>query len=883
MNAKRSKVILFPLSAALTLGLFTSCSSSETQDPNLMDSTPVANTSTTDTGDPVASNPIATPPANSKAVQGGQGTQSTQEQRRNFLIAESLKRARRARDLKMWDDVVTAATSVLELDSNNEEARKLLNEAQEVLGDRIHSIGAEAERARIQAEIERQRDRQRAADFETKGDAEMSNSEFEAAGKSYERALLTIRYSPWFTPTSEIAKRLEAKIKRAAAELDKAKKSMEEDEARKARMKLAEKEAEALSRKKELVRSLFEKANLAFQSRQYGDSVRYLDEALRLDPLNRDATDLRELALRARHDLNMDLIQLRWKSEWAQTFRDLRTLDVPQTETVEYDLRHWAKIRNRGPIEFSDVKAEHEDADTAAILRKLDSTVVDNKFDEAPLEDWVEFYRRATGINILVSPKVNDLDDEQKTLTKFNVGRMSVRKALDLIASIRPIKWQVRDGVLHLMTAEESQGELIPRAYDVREIINPIAQHPGMELQQKVGEGFGNELEEEEPVPIVVEMEKLQELIRNNIKPESWEREGVEIITSGSAFVVIQTEEVHKAINQLLNDLRSSTGIQVDIESRFLEVEDNFLEEIGVDFRGLGDQSSSGVPGRGLEKQGDRSGFGFDDFGQNVSPSEPSAIGSGFEPGIFYDNGGDGDLFGRTELLFDRAIGGSSGGDGLTNAGGLSFQYTYLDDTEFEIILRAVQKQERVQQLSAPRLLVHNTARANLSVTKQFTYIRDFNVEIAQAAAVADPVVDVIRDGIVLDVRPVVSADMRYILMEMRPTLATLTLPIPTFTTTLGVGQQISIQLPELQLQKVRTTITVPDGGILLLGGMKEMQKQDFTSGVPILKDIPVVGFFFRRRGHYNANRKVLILLRARVYVPSEHEPKFNDMMDGTR
>ena len=815
-------------------------------------------------------------PRGASASLQGQGT--TQEQRRTFLITKGLERARRARDLKLWEDVVSAATSVLEVDSSNEEARKLLREAQEILGDRIHGIGAEAERARIQAEIERQRDRQRASDFETQGDKLMDASEFENAGKAYERALLTIRYSPWFTPTSDIAKRLESKIRRSAMELDKARKAMEEDEARQARLQLAEKEAEAEVRKKRLVRNLFEKANLAFQSRQYGESVRYLDEALRHDPLNRDATDLRELALRASHDLNMDLIELRWKSEWAKTFRDLRTSDVPQTQTVEYDLRHWAKIRNRGPIEFSDVEIGGEDPDTAAILRKLDATVVDNKFDEAPLEDWVEFYRRATGLNILVSPKIDDLDDEQKTLTNFNVGRKSVRQALDLIASIRPIKWQVRDGVLHLLTSEESQGELIPRAYDVREIINPIAQHPGMDLQQKVGDG-GDEPEEEEPVPIVVEMEKLQELIRNNIKPETWEREGVEIITSGSAFVVIQTAEVHEAIDQLLADLRSATGIQVDIESRFLEVEDNFLEEIGVDFRGLGDQSSSGIPGRGLEGPPDRSGFGFDDFGQNVSPSEPSEIGTGFEPGIFYDDGGDGDLFGRTELLFDRAIGGAPG-EGLTNAGGLSFQYTYLDDTEFEIVLRAVQKQERVQQLSAPRLLVHNTARANLAVTNQFTYIRDFNVEIAQAAAVADPVVDVIRDGIVLDVRPVVSADMRYILMELRPTLAQLRLPIPTFTTTLGVGQQISIQLPELQLQKVRTTVTVPDGGILLLGGMKEMQKQDSTTGVPILKDIPVVGFFFRRRGHHNANRKVLILLRARVHVPSEHEPKFTD---GTR
>jgi hypothetical protein len=38
----------------------------------------------------------------------------------------------------------------------------------------------------------------------------------------------------------------------------------------------------------------------------------------------------------------------------------------------------------------------------------------------------------------------------------------------------------------------------------------------------------------------------------------------------------------------ILQDLREATGIMVDIQARFLSVQDNFLEDIGVDFRGLG-------------------------------------------------------------------------------------------------------------------------------------------------------------------------------------------------------------------------------------------------------------------------------------------------------
>ncbi|MCB9870819.1 MAG: hypothetical protein H6837_13265 [Planctomycetes bacterium] len=99
-------------------------------------------------------------------------------------------------------------------------------------------------------------------------------------------------------------------------------------------------------------------------------------------------------------------------------------------------------------------------------------------------------------------------------------------------------------------------------------------------------------------------------------------------------------------------------------------------------------------------------------------------------------------------------------------------------------------------------MLVYNNTRANMSVLRQTTYIKDFEVEIAQAAAVANPVIGVVKDGVALDVRPVVSADRRFITMELRPTVLDLVLPIPTFTTTLGVGQPITLQLPRTTLRR---------------------------------------------------------------------------------
>ena len=128
--------------------------------------------------------------------------------------------------------------------------------------------------------------------------------------------------------------------------------------------------------------------------------------------------------------------------------------------------------------------------------------------------------------------------------------------------------------------------------------------------------------------------------------------------------------------------------------------------------------------------------------------------------------------------------------------------------------------------------------------------------------------------GVVLDVRPVVSADRRFITLELRPTVAELQRPIRTFTTSLGVsGNSVTIQLPELEISRVRTSIPMPDGGTVLLGGMKIHESQDLRSGVPILNKIPLISFLFERQGTFVTNRKLLILLKASIVIPTESEP----------
>jgi hypothetical protein len=57
--------------------------------------------------------------------------------------------------------------------------------------------------------------------------------------------------------------------------------------------------------------------------------------------------------------------------------------------------------------------------------------------------------------------------------------------------------------------------------------------------------------------------------------------------------------------------------------------------------------------------------------------------------------------------------------------------------------------------------------RNNLSVTRQISYIGDFDVEIAQAAQIGDPIVGTIREGVILDTR-VIGVNEEFTTVEKR-------------------------------------------------------------------------------------------------------------------
>jgi type II secretory pathway component GspD/PulD (secretin) len=756
-------------------------------------------------------------------------------------------------------------SQALEVDPTNETARSRLRRVQSMMGEDFAGAAQGIQDAIERETVRRAQARLEAEQLSIDGDNALRAEEYDSAIELYRRALNILRYNPLIADATLDEQVLQNKLDsavRLAEEYDAATAQQREQEAEATR--LAREEEQRTYRETKL-RQLYAEANSAFQREQYGTAQTLAEQILLYDPGNEAALQMREIAGDARHLAVNEINRREFRENWVRTFEELGALAVPQTDTVQFDLSRWREVQDRRPYEFTGGD-QLESADKEAVLRVLEETRVPARFgadgEGAPLEEVAAYLQNVTGVNFVLSAAVRDELDETEKSIQLDLPERSVRQLLDIITEVREnLRYKIEDGVVKFVTREELTGGQALRMYEVRDLIRPVRDFPGREINIQPSGGVPESEEEiEEREFLVITEDALDTLIRDNVAPESWDADPANALRiSNGTMVVNQTPEVHAKIQKLLDDLREATGIMVDIQARFLTVEDNFLEDIGVDFRGLGS------PGKGTNAF-------FNDFGDTTAQQTlGQELGTDTELGAFLDEGDDGDIRGRTENLFDRFLGDE---DVLTGSGGLQVQWTYLNDLQLEMILTAVSKSERVELVTAPRILVFNTARSNLAVMNQVAYVQDFDVEIAQAASIADPIISVVEDGVILDVRPVVSADRRFVTLEVRPTVAELQRPIQTFVTSLGAsGNSVTIQLPEVEKSMIKTSIPMPDGGTVMLGGMKVHENQDLRSGVPILNKIPLISFLFERQGTYVSNRKLLILLKARIVIPQESEP----------
>ncbi len=721
-------------------------------------------------------------------------------------------------------------------------------------------------------EIKQQQLKMEAEESFLEGQRRLDRGQFDEALLQFEQTLNHIRWAPIGIDWGTLEERTQAA--HDAAQRAKARKDADvrrdQDEA--AFLRIQQEEETARIRERELTMRILEDSIAAFERNDFEESVKLAEQVLDRDPQNDRATRIRlEARAASREDMTEHAIDLR-KDEFRRWKQDIEESRIPYADILTGpDPDFWAEITAKRTTAKALSLTTLDTPDVRALKGRIQNTRIPSiQFPDMPVPEAINGISILSGIPIVVDPDVAaELDSSGVTLNISTLTDITVASLLNIITAQagETYTYTVKHGVVLITTKEKSLGEAIPRIHTVQDLTFALTDFrgpqigsiplPGAEFDEESGGPFGSDTAGEN----VVQPEEIMNLIRDNIARDTWDTSNFSIDTANNnQLLVIHTPAVQVQVAEFLDDLRRFSSSVVTIESRFVTITDGFIQEIGVDFRGGGGAG----PGEeiflndvtyGLE---DNAGNALDNNGPGL------ATGTGLNPiaGAFFNDGSDGDYRAFTQNFFESSL-----GSVLSTTGGAALQVAFFNgDSQYNAVVRAVEKSLNATEITAPILTVYNTERAYVTVTNQVSFVQDFDVDVANSAFIANPNIGIIQEGVVLDVRPTVSYDRKYITLEVQATVANLIRPIREFTTSLaGFSVPVSFQLPELEVQTANTTVRVPDQGSLVLGGLKRLRYVNRTAEVPWLGRIPVVGVLFRQKGLNDEAENLIVIVRATI------------------
>lgn len=390
------------------------------------------------------------------------------------------------------------------------------------------------------------------------------------------------------------------------------------------------------------------------------------------------------------------------------------------------------------------------------------------------------------------------------------------------------------------------------------------------------------------------DFDSLIDLIVSTVEHESWMENGtgegeIQPFPTNLSLVISQTQRVHEQVADLLEQLRRLQDLQVTIEVRFIRLTDSFFERIGLDFdfniedgTGISTNPSNGdalVPGATYEPNRATAAVGITN-----PPSEA------FFPNFTVD----------LDIPFrNNSFGLATPQFGTPQTVG-TFGFSILSDIEAFFVIEASQGDQRANVLQAPKVTLFNGQQASVFDTAFVPFVISVIPVVGEFAAAQQPVIVVLSEGTQMTVQAVVSDDRRYVRLTLVPFFSQIgevreftfdgseTIQSSSGSTdgdddgndeSNNNAQQVvrsgtTVQLPTFEVISVSTTVSVPDGGTVLLGGIKRLREGRNEFGVPLLSKIPYVDRLFRNVGIGRETDSLMMMVTPHIIIQEEEEER---------
>ncbi|MGE4602854.1 MAG: hypothetical protein AAEJ65_08115, partial [Planctomycetota bacterium] len=691
----------------------------------------------------------------------------------------------------------------------------------------------------------------------------MDESNYDRAISTFDQVLERIRWFPFdFDLTDQQNRAIQSKD-----EAVRLKRQFDVLQRREREMRIlsdAESEmARSLSFIQNRIEEILRQAYRLFAEREYEGVIDLCDEVLHLDPARQDVRALRREAGDLRHLYEVLASGMQTSDEWERTFLAQLEAEIPYTEIFNFPSREaWLRII-RQEQSLEDRLQAVETVQVKSIRSRLRMRVASVEFQDEPFDQVMKFLQDLSGINFVLTKEARDaLEGGDGTVRLAQVTDLPLENVLNLVlqGNDPAFSYVIRSSAILIGPVDSLRNDLFLEFYEVSDITkdHPDFRAPRLALQSSQdgdadgGGGLFDLGDDEDTQETTLDSDLLVELVIDALYGDEGEPDGESVKYQNGKLVARTTLPNHRKLIRLLEALRKSTGVMVTVEARFIDLQDNFLESIGVDY---GNPFNSNLP----NPISDIDGAG-------------TQIASGFE---IVDAQGEIDVRAAVYSAFSLPLGSSVSPFEISNRGGFAIQYNVLDSYALEAILEANQKSQQFKKLDAPRVTAFNTQISHSLVVDQSAYIADAEVNQTGVVPVINPVIEILNSGSILQVRPTVSHDRKYVILEIEPTLA-VQLPSRFKTLTLGLTN-LNVEFPVLSVTNIKTTVTIPDGGTVLVGGLKRTITQDAQTGIPGLSRLPFLDFLLGRKGQARMQSNLFVLISAKITVIRDEERnKFN-------
>ncbi len=440
--------------------------------------------------------------------------------------------------------------------------------------------------------------------------------------------------------------------------------------------------------------------------------------------------------------------------------------------------------------------------------------------DDVPLTDAIKNLARQAGLNYILDPKVSfgQVGPDGRVIPQPSVSIRweNVTAAQALTALL---------GTYNLQLVEDPKSKIARVT-----VKDPAAPDP---LVTKVVQ-----LKWASPTNIISSLQSSLTDKRSKVIPD----------VRTSQIVVLATEKELVQVEDLVEKLDAQTR-QVLIEARLLETAMNPSTSKGVDWSGtlanqhirFGNNALPGTPATPPTTALDQNGNPI------PVPGTPGTIGGILSDPMMLMNLSAGSVFNPAMAFL--------------NADGVSAVISFLN------------KYAEAKVISTPRTVTLDNETARIEVTRASPIITvtPGTVQVAGGSAI-----QYTNLGVILNVTPRISAN-DYINLKVQPEVSRI---FDTVRKTVSVGTGSGVyEADEYDIRRIDTRVMIPSGNTLVLGGLVQDDIRLGNTKVPVLGDIPGLGYLFRSDTKSRQKSNLLVFLTPTIVQDDDYQPNKSDYL----